>query len=193
MAILMKKANLLSDQQVQLLNGMEGRVDVYFTPLVPGAFPSEVVFVNNASRISASLDYEDLDFKFEYFFFQIRPFYGELGKKVESTEVKVVRCILRCEWKHKEQGGKVTFGRGKVEDVPDNAMACCSDVGLLMVSADGSRVLIYSDDNFPLSVGVTKEDDFINGYLNSCDVIGVDHVSEFSKNLVDKGFNVGYV
>lgn len=194
MAILMRKANLISNQKMQLLNNMQGKIDVYCTPMVPGAYPNEVVFVNNARSVSVSLDYEDLDFKFECFFFTINPFSKDLGMKVESITVRDVFYLFRCEWKSSEENEKnAVFGRGRVDEIPDDSMVCCSDVGFLMQSVDGIRMLVYSNDDFPLSVGVTKDDAFIDEYIGSCDMVFSKEVSQFSKGLLTKGFDINSI
>lgn len=190
MAILNKLACIPSEDECTILSSFAETFEIWQPKLDPGATPQELYLLNVDTRMVVCInsDYKDVQFKFECLYLVVHQkqagdyvFNGSIISHAKTWDK--VQVILRVEWERDALPGEVPVSydqvlqvRGKLGDVPADAPACISMVGVLF-SDDGGSGLIYLDDDFPLSLGYTEDSQQIEQFLSQSINVAVDEVA----------------
>ena len=175
MAALVRQLQLPTTSQITLLQELGRTVSVRHSKLIPGATVSQVVISSAARDVQTSIEYRDIEFKFEYFYLVFRTPTKRNSNDVsifEKVSFDEIEFLIRGEWKEIDPQGTEVFKRGPVEKVPSDAPASISCVGIKLRHRS-NQLLLGIADGFPLVMEISQDVDVIRSFESDCTVVNI--------------------
>lgn len=199
MAILNRLAILPTEQECSILSQVQGVFEIWQPKMIPGAVPQEIFLLNRISHIAICIrsDYKDVRFKFECLYLTVCQKTEDkicIDSKIGVANLEGVKVILRAEWERSSFPGEVpphyeqiVQVRGSLGNIPKDAPACISVVGILLIGENGiNQGLIYLDDDFPLLISYVKDAENINQFILQSSLV---ELTEVARIRIDAGSN----